>query len=107
MSDPDGYLKLQTSIKNKRLRDMMPLYKARNYPAKLSSEEREHWEEHRKKVFLTVGKQSPMAKFSKRMQELGKRTDLTQNEEYLLTELQLYVESIIPVNVDSGSQESD
>lgn len=105
MADPDDFMKLQPEIKNKRIRDMMPLYKARNYPQKLTDTEREQWEAYRKQVFSAGGKQNSIAKFSKRMQELGNRTDLTSKEEYLLTELQLYVESIIPIN--SSSKETD
>lgn len=94
-TEPSEAEKLITEIKNKRIREMIPLYVARNFPDVLSSEAREKWEEHRQKVFYGGGTNSKFARFSKRMQELGK-TRLNSEQEYLLTELQLYAESILP-----------
>ena len=96
MSDVDEFSALQLKVNNKRLREMMPLYKARNFPDKLNSEEREAWEAHKIKALTGGGKNSRFAKFSERMHELGSKSSLGSNEEYLLTELQLYVESIMP-----------
>lgn len=82
-------------INNKRIREMLPLYIARNYPKSLNPESQVAWEKHKQKVFYSGGLSSKFAKFSKRMQELSK-TKLTSNQEFLLTELQLYAESILP-----------
>lgn len=96
MTPPEELIKISETIRNKRLREMLPLYKARNYPGSLRAEEREAWEERRRKVFYAGGDKSVFARFSKRMQQLGSDSTLTAEQEYLLTELQLYVESIIP-----------
>lgn len=96
MSDPHELFKVGETIKNKRLREMLPLYKARNYPHTLSAEEREKWETYRRKAFYNGGDKSAFARFSKRMQQLGTDPTLDDTKEYLLTELQLYVESIVP-----------
>lgn len=93
MADVDELPKL--SIRNKRIRDMVPLYIARNYPNKLTPELREVWEKHRQQVFYGHGTNSKFSKFSKRMQELSK-SGLNKDQKYLLTELQLYAESILP-----------
>ena len=82
-------------LKNKRLREMVPLYKARNYPKLLTIEEHESWESFRIKT-LIGGENSAFAKFSKRMQDIRANRKLTPNDDYLLTELQLYAESIMP-----------
>jgi exodeoxyribonuclease-1 len=87
---------LEKEVKNKRIREMLPLYKARNFPKSLSGEEMEEWEEHRRKVFYGGGESSIYSKFSKRMQEIAANRKLSKNDEYLLTELQLYAESILP-----------
>ncbi len=99
-SEPDQLGKLQQQVSNPRIRDMVPLYKARNYPKQLTDEERSAWEEHRTKMLTGGDEKSRMAKFYKRMQELqaGKLTD---EQQYLLTELQLYAESIIPISDDT------
>jgi hypothetical protein len=39
--------------------------------------------------------------YFKRLEELARRTDLSENQRYLLEELQLYGESIMPV-LDDG-----
>jgi exodeoxyribonuclease-1 len=80
---------------------MLPLYKARNYPKSLSTEEHEEWERHRQKVFYGGGDKSVYSRFSKRMQEIATTRKLSTNDEFLLTELQLYAESILPEPEDN------
>ena len=92
----DSINELEKEVKNKRIREMLPLYKARNFPKHLTAEEHEKWEEHRRKVFYGGGESSIYSKFSKRMQEIAANRKLSKNDEYLLTELQLYAESILP-----------
>jgi exodeoxyribonuclease-1 len=93
LSESDNLIK---EIRNKRLREMIPLYKARNYKKLLTPEEHIKWEEYRRKILLAGGESSVVAKFYKRMQEIKNTRKLTTNDEFLLTELQLYVESILP-----------
>ena len=93
MSDSDNLIK---EIHNKRLREIIPLYKARNYKKLLTPEEHIKWEDHRTKVLLGGGESSKAAKFYDRMQEIKNTRKLSSNDKYLLTELQLYVESILP-----------
>jgi exodeoxyribonuclease-1 len=93
---PDGLAGLSTELKDERLQKLVPLYKARNYPRSLSDEERTSWEEYRKKVLLGGGEQSRLTKFSKRLMELGNQPRVTDEQRYLLEELRLYAESILP-----------
>jgi exodeoxyribonuclease-1 len=95
-ADIDQFSELEEKVVNKRLKGLIPLYKARNFPKKLSSEERESWETYRQELFYSGGDDSCYSKFSKSMQEIVATRKLTKNEEYLLTELQLYAESILP-----------
>jgi exodeoxyribonuclease-1 len=95
-SKPDDLSSMSTTAKNKRIREMLPLYKARNYPQKLTTEEKMEWEIFRQNVFYGGGDKSLYSKFSKRMQDIAKTRILSKNDEYLLTELQLYAESILP-----------
>lgn len=90
-------------VANKRIREMIPLYKARNFSSSLSVDEKEAWEVHRRKVLLGGDKSSSVAKFYKRLEEIAKTRKLSTNDEYLLTELQLYAESIIPEPLDRES----
>lgn len=100
-TDVNEFSELAKTIKNKRLREMMPLYKARNFPQKLTSEEHEAWEKHKQKCMLAGGDKSKLARVFNRMQEIAKTRKLSSNDEYLLSELQLYIESIVPEPADS------
>ena len=97
----EDVMKLAEKMKSKRMRSLLPLYKARNYPKALTSEERIGWENYRRKQLLGGGEASKAAKFYSRMQTIAKDRTLTSDQEYLLNELQLYVESILPEPEDS------
>lgn len=92
---PDELDRLTPKLHDERLRGLVPLYKARNFPKYLTDEERSAWEEHRKHVLISGGENSRTARFGKRLNELG-QTTTDQNKMYLLEELRLYAESIIP-----------
>jgi len=93
---PDELPGLGNTLQDERLQKLVTLYKARNYPKSLSSEERAHWEEYRRNALLDGGEQSRWAQFSKRLIELGSRPKLTDEQRYLLEEMRLYGESILP-----------
>jgi exodeoxyribonuclease-1 len=85
---------------DERLKFLLPLYKARNYPKNLSGEEQESWEEFRKHRLLDGGEKSRAAKFFQRLAELGAETaqdsgGSSQNQ-FLLEELNLYGQAILP-----------
>lgn len=96
MSDPAAFSELIKTIKNKRLRLLMPLYKARNYPSLLTEDENQWWEDYRRKSMYDGGEKSRFAKVGKRISEILITKKLNKNDQYLLSELQLYIESIIP-----------
>jgi len=106
-ADPDELSKLVTTVKNKRIREMIPLYKARNFPKHLTETEVVQWEEHRRESFSKGGEKSPINRFYNRMAEIAKTRKLTSDDEYLLTELQLYVESILPTDDTEDQDLSD
>lgn len=88
-------LEFAGNLNDARLQNLLPLYKARNFPKSLSSEERAAWEEFCNKKLLAGGAESRLAKYFARLQELAKEK-LTSEQQYLLEELQLYGESIMP-----------
>jgi len=92
---PATLVELMPKLTSKRMQKLLPLYKARNYPDLLTPEERDAWEVYRQEKLLLGGASSAYAKFVERLQQLTKdRAD--SNSRYLLTELQLYAESIMP-----------
>jgi len=84
------------TFKDDRLNKLFPLYKARNFPASLTPEEREAWEKFRYNRLLSGGERSQLSLYFTRLGELAERKGLTSSQQYLLEELQLYGESIMP-----------
>lgn len=83
-----------------RLKALLPRYKARNYAASLSPEERSAWELHRHHALLDGGEKSRLAQFMHRLSELAEN-EATPDKRFLLEELQLYAESIMPMLDDA------
>jgi exodeoxyribonuclease-1 len=82
-------------LHNKRMLKLLPLYKARNYAEFLTPEEHDEYESYRQHKLLNGGEQSVYARFMQRLQQLStERFD--SHAQYLLTELQLYAESVMP-----------
>ena len=79
-----------------RLVALWPLFKARNFPALLSDMERGTWEEFRARKLIAGDSKSSAARYFARLGELAERTDLTADKQYLLEELQLWGQSILP-----------
>lgn len=93
---PQELSDLHLHFKDQRLTSLLPLYKARNFPAQLTGEERLEWEQFCLRKLTAGGQHSKIAKFFGRLQELAAREGLTAHQEYLLEELRLYAESIMP-----------
>lgn len=84
-------------FKDARLQTLVPLYKARNYPQNLSTDERQIWEQHVAAQLFEGGASSRLSKYFARLQQLA-AGKLTSEQEYILEELQLYGESIMPTD---------
>lgn len=95
-ASPEELGDLGLKFKDSRLEALLPLYKARNYPRQLTSEERAAWERFRAKKLLSGGTNSKLTKFLNRLQQVATDGDLTDHQKYLLEELKLYAESIMP-----------
>ena len=100
-ADKSEISSLYLSFKDDRLNTLFPLYKARNYPQSLNQEERETWEKFRYEKLVGGGGKSALSRYFMRISELAKRADLTSSQQYLLEELQLYGESIMPEPADT------
>jgi exodeoxyribonuclease I len=83
-------------LHDKRLQTLLPRYIAHNFPNLMSSEDREAWETFRTERLMGGGDNSRVARFSRRLAALSVQKKLTKNQRYLLEELQLYAESILP-----------
>lgn len=100
VAKPEDLSSFIDQCSDQRLKELLPLYKARNFPRKLTTEERQEWEQHRADQLLKGGSSSKIAKYFNRLQQLSERKDLTQNQKYLLEDLRLYGESIMPAELE-------
>lgn len=91
---PEDLMDFANRLQDGRLKQMLPRYKARNFPDSLSDDERRGWEEYCRQRMVDGGQQSRLAKFFERLQELAATADSDQR--FLLEELQLYGQSIMP-----------
>jgi len=87
---------LHLKFDDPRLVALLPLYKARNFPQALTADERREWDAFRRHRLLDGGNRSRLAKYFMRLQEVLEKGDLTAHQEYLIEELKLYGESIMP-----------
>jgi exodeoxyribonuclease I len=81
-------------FKDERLKLLLPLYKARNYPKLLTESEQQDWDKFRSRKLIDSGQAD---NFFKRLDELKKTPGLDGEKKYLLEELQLYAESVLPM----------
>jgi exodeoxyribonuclease-1 len=94
-ASPADISSLIDKFKDPRLKGLLPLYKARNFPNTLTDEERAAWESHREQALAGGGAESSLARFGERLSELA-TTKTDSHDQYLLEELRLYAESIMP-----------
>jgi exodeoxyribonuclease-1 len=95
-ADADGLSALD--FKDDRLKALLPLYKARNFPKSLTQGEQEKWEAFKKHRLLDGEQSSKAAHYFKRISELSTSAAKDGQTQYLLEELNLYGQSILPAS---------
>jgi exodeoxyribonuclease-1 len=88
--------KLDIKFDDQRLNLLLPLYKARNYLKILNEQEQTSWEKFRNERLVDGGDLSRAVLYFKRIGELSSQPKLSENDRYLLEELNLYGQSILP-----------
>jgi exodeoxyribonuclease-1 len=96
-SEPDMLAELGGNFEDSRLQNLLPLYKARNFTKSLSPEERATWDAYCRQKLLGGGFESQAAVYFKKLQTLAENNPSPERQ-YLLEELRLYGESILPVD---------
>lgn len=92
-ADAGALADFHPTFNDDRLQDLLLRYKARNYPAALSEDESLTWE-----MWRGARIQSQLPDFMKSLQRLS--VDASDDRRFLLEELQLWAEAIIPVDAD-------
>ena len=93
---PDDLESFTTKLHDKRLQHLLPLYKARNFHGQLSSAERKTWDDFCHKRLFDGGETSRLAKYFLRIEELRARPGITKKQLSILTDLELYGQSLLP-----------
>ncbi len=96
-AEPAELTDLQKNFADDRLKALLPLYKARNFPSSLSAKEQSWWQSFKTKRLLADGEASLATRYFKRLEELSRQKQLSKEQKYLLDELKLYGESILPL----------
>lgn len=96
-SDVDGLADLSLDFTDPRLAPLLIRYKAKNYPRSLNAGERAEWENYRAtRIVEGTDGQLSIIEFDKKITELKiRKTDA--ESKYLLEELMLYAESVVPL----------
>lgn len=81
----------QPKFDDARLVELFPRYKARNFPQQLTDDERANYEAYR-----TARLQRQLPSFMKDLSVQAAKPELTNHQQYVLQELQLWLESIMP-----------
>lgn len=96
-AEVDDLVDLSFDFDDSRLRSLLILYKARQYPASMNESEQEYWNNYKKNSLnqkQTDGT-SKIESFFKRLEQLAEIHQSDPNKIYLLEELQLYAQSIM------------
>jgi len=94
---PEELGELELSFADPRVEEMLFRYRARNWPETLTSSERERWDEFRwQKMNSPVLSSLTLEGLQQELVRLSQQP-LEQEQMFLLQELQLYVESILPL----------
>lgn len=89
---------MHPEFQDDRLAPLLLHYKARNFPKSLSSDEAKEWEKWR-----VAHIQSQLPEFMKSFQRLGQK-QLTEQQQFVLQELQLWLENIAPTDMAEPSE---
>ena len=94
----DELIDFKPDFDDPRLPGLFFLYKARQVPASLMAEDREEYEKYIARKLLDGGDKSKYAVFMARLNELAKLEYLDADKRYILEELALYGQSILPLD---------
>ncbi len=94
---PDDLKKMKFKFNDRRLDELLARYKGRNLPHILSEEERAEWEAYRAKRIA-----ADLPNFSKQLAQAAVQAK-TEEQQFLLQELQLWAESIVPIGEEASA----
>lgn len=97
-ADQDELADIELDFSDDRLKLLFPLYKARNFPKSIRPEEQTWWESYKRRRLLDGEQASLAAVYFSRIKELLGESNPDKKGKYLLEELKLYGQSILPID---------
>jgi exodeoxyribonuclease I len=95
--DKASIAEFEIKFEDDRLNNLFPIYKARNFPDKLDEREYLLWEKFRQNKLLGHKKASSLLEsYFKQIEELKKSDQLSESDKFILEDLFLYGQSIMP-----------
>jgi len=82
-----------------RLSKLVLLYKARQFPKSLTHEEQAIWNEYINQRLVSGNEKSRLVQYAQQIEDALKVSGLTKNQQYLLEELSLYAQSVVPYDL--------
>lgn len=95
-ADPGELPEFADKFDDARLRTLLPRYIARNYPKALTDTLRSEWETYRTKKLIDGGEKSLAARYFADIAAAASKSKLSSQQQFLLEELRLWGESILP-----------
>jgi len=92
-ADASALAGLELDFEDERLKALLPLYKARNYPQVLAPDEKLWWEEYKLRKLVEGGPASAVNRYLDRVGELINQKQISVDQKNLLSELHSYGES--------------
>ncbi len=97
-AEPTKLMDFEGQLHDDRLKQLLPLYKARNFPGLLSDEERTAWDRHIHRRLMDGGEKSLLVRYFARLEELSNDKRVTVKQRHLLEDLALYGQSLLPAD---------
>ena len=98
-ADENKLADMHPEFNDARLDKLLLLYKARQFPKSLTGDEQKTWQVYRSHKLLDGDKTGTLTKYFERINGLASNQELSQAQSFLLEELKLYGESIMPYDI--------
>jgi exodeoxyribonuclease-1 len=95
-AQPEELSELGLDFVDSRLKALLPLYKARNFPKSLSPDEQQLWHKFRSHKLQDGGSKSRASSYFRRIEQLKGSPSTSDEQRYILEELELYGDSVVP-----------
>ena len=95
---PEKLVEYEPQFNDTKYEELYFLYRARQFPKTLLMEDRIRWDKYLAQRLLEGGEQSRYAQYQHRIQKLAQDSELDADRRYILEELVLYGQAVVPLD---------